>query len=53
VGQDLARFELKTIVARLMHCVTFGDGGSDVNSGGHDQQFSVTPKHIGVTISFD
>jgi cytochrome P450 len=53
VGQDIARFELKTIVARLMQCVTFGDGGSDVNSGGHDQQFSVTPKHIGVTVSFD
>jgi cytochrome P450 len=53
VGQDLARFELKTIVARLMQCVTFGDGGPDVNSGGHDRQFSVTPKRIGVTISFD
>jgi cytochrome P450 len=53
VGQDLARFELKTIAARLMQHVTFGDGGPDVNSGEHEERFSVTPKHIGVTISFD
>ncbi|CAF0823383.1 unnamed protein product [Rotaria sordida] len=27
IGQDLARFELKAIIARLMQRVTFGDGG--------------------------
>ncbi|CAF3604744.1 unnamed protein product [Rotaria sordida] len=27
IGQDLARFELKAIIARLMQHVTFGDGG--------------------------
>ena len=53
IGQDLARFELKVIVARLMQSVTFGDGGTDVNSGGHEQQFTILPKRTGVTISFD
>jgi cytochrome P450 len=53
IGQELARFELKVIVARLMQCVTFGDGGMDVNGGEHEQQFTILPKHIGVTISFD
>lgn len=27
IGQDLARFELKVIAARMMQCVTFGNGG--------------------------
>ncbi len=36
-----------------MQCVTFVDGGPDVNSGVHEQKFSVTPKHIDVAISFD
>jgi len=47
------RFELKIIAARLMQYVTFRDGGADVNSGGHEQKFVMTPKHVGVTISFD
>ncbi|CAF1016470.1 unnamed protein product [Rotaria sordida] len=33
IGQDLARFELKVIAARLMQQVTFGDGGPEVNAG--------------------
>jgi cytochrome P450 len=53
IGQDLARFELKTIAARLMQYVTFGDGGSDVNSGGREQQFTIIPKYVGVTIFVD
>ena len=32
-GQDLARFELKVILARLMVHVTFGDGAPYINSG--------------------
>ncbi|CAF2710945.1 unnamed protein product [Rotaria sp. Silwood2] len=53
IGQDLARLELKAIAARLMQQVTFGDGGSEVNAGGHKQRFTIVPKHIGVTIKFD
>ncbi|CAF1110832.1 unnamed protein product [Rotaria sordida] len=53
IGQDLARLELKAIAARLMQRVTFGDGGSEVNAGGHKQQFTIVPKHIGVTIKYD
>ena len=52
-GQDLARFELKLIAARLMQCVTFGDGGPEVNSGGHVTSLTTMPKHVGVTIQFD
>ncbi|CAF4434591.1 unnamed protein product [Rotaria sp. Silwood2] len=52
IGQDLARFELKVIVARMMQQVTFGDGGPDVNSGGHVTRLVVAPKHVGVTIEF-
>jgi len=53
IGQDLARFELKVIAARLMQFVTFGDGGPEVNSGGHLTNVTIKPRHIGVTINFD
>jgi cytochrome P450 len=53
IGQDLARFELKTIIVRLMQHVTFGDGGAEVNAGGHIQKLTVIPKHLGVNITFD
>ena len=53
IGQELARFEIKAITARLMQYVTFLDGGPEVNSGEHDSQFTNKPKHVGVTISFD
>ncbi|CAF4178545.1 unnamed protein product [Rotaria magnacalcarata] len=53
VGQDLARFEMKVIAARLMQYVTFGDGGPEVNAGGHVTSLTVMPKHVGVTIQFD
>ena len=53
IGQDLARFELKVIIARLMQYVTFGDGGKKVNAGGYVQKLTVVPKHIGITITFD
>jgi len=53
IGNDLARFELKVIVARLMQHVTFGDGGPQVNSGGHLTRVTIMPKHVGVTIKFD
>ena len=53
IGQDLARFELKTIVVRLMQYVTFGDGGEQINSGGCIQRLTSVPKNIGVTITFD
>jgi cytochrome P450 len=53
IGQDLARFELKTIIVRLMQYVTFGDGGEKVNTGGYVQRLTTTPKNVGVTITFD
>jgi cytochrome P450 len=53
IGQDLARFELKTMIVRLMQYVTFGDGGEQVNSGGFIQRLTSIPKNVGVTITFD
>ena len=53
IGQDLARFELKVIAATLMQHVTFGDGGDNVNAGGHVSKLTIMPKHVGVTIDFD
>jgi cytochrome P450 len=53
VGQDLARFEFKVIVARLMQYVRFGDGGPELNAGGHVEGLTSKPKRIGVTIDFD
>ena len=53
MGQDLARFELKIICARLMQFVTFGDGGPVLNAGGFDVTDTNKPKKIGVKVSFD
>ncbi|CAF1359151.1 unnamed protein product [Rotaria sordida] len=53
IGQDLARFELKVIVAKLMQHVTFIDGGPEVNAGGQVQGLTVMPKYIGIKIKFD
>ncbi|CAF1316755.1 unnamed protein product [Rotaria sordida] len=53
IGQDLGRFELKVIIARLIQHVTFGDGGPVVNAGGHLIRLTVMPKYVGVTIEFN
>jgi cytochrome P450 len=53
IGQDLARLALKAIAARLMQHVTFGDGGPEVNAGGHSWRITLTPKNVGVTITVD
>ncbi|CAF0850457.1 unnamed protein product [Adineta steineri] len=53
IGQDLARFELKVITARLMQYVTFSDGGPQANTGGHSMRLAILPKHVGVFIDFD
>ncbi|CAF1277876.1 unnamed protein product [Rotaria sp. Silwood1] len=53
IGQDLARLALKAITARLMQHVTFGCGGPEVNAGGHSSKITLTPKNVGVTITFD
>ena len=52
MGQDLARFELKVICARLMQFVTFGDGGPELNAGGYDITDTNKPAKIAVTITF-
>ncbi|CAF4399075.1 unnamed protein product [Rotaria sp. Silwood2] len=53
MGQDLARFELKVICARLMQFVTFGDGGPELNAGGYDITDTIKPRKLAVTITFD
>ena len=53
MGQDLARFELKIICARLMQFVTFGDGGPELIAGGYDVTDTIKPKKLAVTITFD
>jgi cytochrome P450 len=53
IGKELAQFELKLIAARLMQYVTFGDGGSELNAGGHLTGVTIMPRHVGVTINFD
>lgn len=52
IGQDLARLELKVIMARMMQQLTFGDGGPELNSGGFVTNLTIMPKHIGVTMDF-
>lgn len=52
VGQDLSQFQLKLIITRLMQFVTFGDGGSQINSGGFISGVTEKPRNIGVTIEF-
>lgn len=53
IAQDLVRFELKLIMARLMQHVTIGDGGPEVNAGGYYTKMIIAPKYVGVTITFD
>lgn len=31
----------------------FGDGGPEVNAGGHNQELTLMPKNVGITITFD
>ncbi|CAF3597998.1 unnamed protein product [Rotaria sp. Silwood1] len=52
LGQDLALFELKVILARMLQQMTIGDGGPEVNAGGFIQKLTLIPKHVGVTIEF-
>lgn len=50
-GQDLAFFELKIIIARLMQSVTFSDPGNEANnSGGMVQRITIYPKNIAVRV---
>ena len=53
LGQDLARFELKVILAHMLQQVTFDDGGPEVNAGGYVQRLTIIPKHVGITIQFN
>jgi hypothetical protein len=36
-----------------MQYVTFGDGGSELNTGGYISRLTIKAKKIGVTIKFD
>ena len=53
-GQDLAMFELKVLITRLMQRLTFEDPKSDANnSGGYIQRITCFPKHLAVRIHLD
>ncbi len=53
-GQELAFFELKTIIARLMQRVTFQDPGRDAdNSGGYVTRITCFPKYLAVRVYMD
>jgi cytochrome P450 len=50
-GQDLAFFELKVAIARLMQRVTFEDPGDEANnSGGYVQRITCFPKNLAVRV---
>lgn len=53
VAKDLAFFELKVIAARFMQRLTFVDGGTPLNDGGHFSRITIMPKHCAVFIKFD
>jgi len=52
-GQNLAWFQLKTIIVRLMQRVTFEDTGMKDNSGGFEQDLVCYPKHLAVNVHVD
>jgi cytochrome P450 len=52
LGQDLARFELKLIIVRIMQRgLTFHD--TPENIGGYKQQVTCPPKHLVVHVKMD
>ncbi len=52
LGQDLARFELKLMIVRLMQRgVTFND--TPENIGGYKQQITCPPRHLVVRVNID
>ncbi|CAF0790335.1 unnamed protein product [Adineta steineri] len=54
IGQDLAFFELKIAVVRLMQRVSFEDPGDAANnSGGYVQRITCFPKHLAVRVRID
>lgn len=53
-GQDLALFELKIAITRLMQRVTFEDPGDQAdNSGGFVQHITCFPKHLAVRVTIN
>ena len=53
-GQDLAFFELKIAITRLMQRVTFEDPGNEAdNSGQYMQRITCFPKHLAVRVRID
>jgi beta-ring hydroxylase len=53
-GQDLAFFELKVAITRLMQRVTFEDPGDEANNtGGFIQRITCLPKHLAVRVRID
>jgi cytochrome P450 len=56
IGQHLARYELKLMIARLMQCVTFSSSspsGVQFDLEQQDQAVVVSPKQLVLNISFD
>ena len=53
-GQDLAFFELKIAITRLMQRVTFEDPGDEANNSGQCiQRITCFPKHLAVRVRID
>jgi len=53
-GQDLAFFESKIAITRLMQRVTFEDPGAEAdNSGGYIQRITCFPKNLAVRVRVD
>ena len=53
-GQELAIFDLKIAITRLMQRVTFEDPGKEAdNSGGFMQRITCLPKHLAVRVHMD
>lgn len=53
MSQDLVRFELKIICARLIQSMIFIDGVNELNAGGYEMTDTNKSKRLGVTLAFD
>ncbi|CAF1403693.1 unnamed protein product [Adineta steineri] len=54
IGEDLAFFELKIAIVRLMQRISFEDPGDAANnSDGYVQRITCFPKHLAVRVRID
>ncbi|CAF4042177.1 unnamed protein product, partial [Rotaria sp. Silwood2] len=54
IGQDLALFEFKIVITRLMQRIIIEDAGNEANnSGGFMQRITCFPKHVAIRVYMD